>query len=262
MIREDKLTALFKSKKKILSIYLTAGYPTRDDTASLCRELEASGVDMIEVGFPFSDPLADGPVIQKSSEVAIKNGMTVDLLFAQLATLKDLKIPIFVMGYFNPVLQYGVERFVARCQEVGVSGLILPDLPMDEYLEFYEAMFTKARLHFIHFITPNTSLERIRKIDALTTGFIYAISSPSITGGALSMDAIRVEYFQKIRDLKLKSPVLIGFGISDQKSFATACEYTHGAIIGTAFIRALEKRDAKTVSNFIRSVRNDDNSAQ
>ena len=253
----NKINELFQEKKnKILSIYFTAGFPKLDDTNIILDELVKAGVDMIEVGIPFSDPLADGPVIQHSSEVALKNGMNLKLLFDQLQTA-NCKLPTLLMGYLNPILQFGVENFCKQASEVGVSGVILPDLPMDEYLKDYKSIFDKYNLKNIFLITPQTSEKRIRTIDEHSDGFIYLVSSSSTTGVKNGIDPEKEKYFSRIKAMKLKNPLMIGFGIADKQSFAKACEYANGAIIGSAFIKAIEngKNLKNDISSFIKSIK-------
>lgn len=241
----NQIQKLFSEKQQnILSIYFTAGFPNLISTSEIIKCLSNAGADLIEVGMPYSDPLADGPVIQNSSMIALQNGMTIKLLFQQLKLMKDGSnfqnhVPLILMGYLNPVLQYGFEKFCADAKEAGVSGIILPDLPIREYENEYSKIFEKNDLNFIFLITPETSEERIRKIDSISNGFIYAVSSSSITGSETNMDA-QENYFKRIKSLGLKNKVMIGFGIKDQASFSQACKYASGAIIGTAYIKALE----------------------
>jgi tryptophan synthase alpha chain len=239
----NRINQLFQDKKNnILSIYYTAGYPNLSDTFRIARELESAGADMLEIGFPYSDPVADGPVIQASSKKALDNGMDLRLLFDQLKDLrKFVKIPVLLMGYVNPLLQYGVENFCKACAEVGVDGIIVPDLPMVEYEEFYKDTFSKYGISNVFLITPQTAIERIHKIDSLTNGFIYMVSSSATTGTNLSLSQVTEDYFSRVASLELKNPTMIGFGISDQASFEKACQYASGAIIGTAFVKAIEK---------------------
>src|SRR5690606_13806375 len=240
-----------------LSIYYTAGYPDLDSTLEIAERLEQSGVDFLEIGFPYSDPLADGPVIQHSSQVALKNGMTLDILFEQLADLrKRVSIPVFLMGYVNPVIQYGIERFRESCAEVGVDGVIIPDLPMYEYEELYKDAFAKNGISNIFLVTPQTSDERIRKIDDLSTGFIYLLSSSSTTGKNLDISEERLDYFNRIKQLNLKNPFVIGFGISNNESFRQAAEIADGAIVGTAFVKQLDADDyLEKISPFIKELK-------
>ena len=254
----NRIKELFDTKKSpVLSIYYTAGYPNLDSTLEIARALEQAGADFIEIGFPYSDPLADGPVIQKSSQTALKNGMTLKVLFEQLKALrKDVTIPVLLMGYFNPVLQYGVENFCKSCKECGIDGLIIPDLPMDEYENLYKDCFLNNGLSNIFLVTPQTSEARIKKIDGLSSGFIYLLSSSSTTGKNLSLSAEGDAYFSRIRDLKLKNPTMIGFGISDQTSFNKAAEYTRGAIVGSAFVKFLDTENSMGhIPEFLKSIR-------
>lgn len=241
----NRINQLFQDKKEnILSIYYTAGYPDLNDTVRIARALESAGADMLEIGFPYSDPVADGPVIQASSKKALDNGMDLKLLFNQLKELrKYVKIPVLLMGYVNPLLQYGVENFCKACAEVGVDGLIVPDLPMVEYEEFYKETFQQYGISNVFLITPQTAVERIHKIDSLTNGFIYMVSSSATTGTNLSLSQVTEDYFSRVAALDLKNPTMIGFGISDQVSFEKACQYASGAIIGTAFVKAIGSGD-------------------
>ena len=255
----NKLDKLFKEKKDhILSIYFTAGFPKLDDTNNVIQELQENGVDMIEVGMPFSDPLADGPTIQHTSEVALENGMSIRLLFDQLSKseIKNSKAAILLMGYLNPVLQYGIEKFCQDASALGVDGVILPDLPMQEYLDEYKPVFEKYKLKNIFLITPQTSDNRIRFIDEHSKSFIYMVSSSSTTGAKGEIKDAQEAYFKRIQSMKLKNPTLIGFGISDGKTFEKACEYAGGAIIGSAFVKALDENgDLKnSIGQFIKNI--------
>ena len=252
----NRISALFKRKdKNILSIYFTAGYPDLDDTVKIISQLEKSGVDLIEIGMPFSDPVADGPVIQNSSEIALKNGMTIKMLFQQLTQIRmSVSIPLILMGYLNPVMQYGVEDFCKKCKEIGIDGTIIPDLPLEVYESEYKEIFEINSLSNIFLITPQTTNERIRKIDALSTGFIYMVSSSSTTGVKGEVSDEQVSYFERVRNMNLLSKRLIGFGIYDKASFEKASLYANGAIIGSAFVKALEGEQVETeakVKNFI-----------
>lgn len=242
----SRINELFANKgnKRILSIYYTAGYPTLDSTLAIAEALEKSGADFLEIGFPYSDPVADGPVIQHSSEVALCNGMTLQVLFDQLAELrKHVSIPVLLMGYVNPVLQYGVEKFCESCKAVGVDGVIVPDLPMYEYEERYHEVFEANGVSNIFLVTPQTSEERIRKIDGLSTGFIYLLSSSATTGKNLAVSEDTAAYFSRIRNMNLKNPVVVGFGISNSDTFMRATDYADGAIVGSAFVRLLNESD-------------------
>ncbi len=241
-----RLKELFQNKKNILSIYYTAGYPSLQDTVAIAEELEKSGADLLEIGFPYSDPVADGPVIQASSKQALDSGMDLKLLFEQLKDLRNkVSIPVLLMGYVNPMLQFGVENFCKACAEVGVDGCIVPDLPMVEYEELYAPIFAKYGLSNIFLITPQTSPERIKKIDGLSNGFIYLLSSSATTGQNLQVSNTTENYFSRIKDLNLLNPTMIGFGISCKETFDKACQYANGAIIGSAFVKALDKNNLK-----------------
>lgn len=255
----NRIQQLFTEKDRdILNIYFTAGYPDLYDTEKIILALEASGVDLIEIGMPYSDPLADGPTIQESGTRALKNGMTLPLLFEQIESVRQkTEVPLILMGYFNQVMQYGEQRFVDKCKEAGIDGVILPDLPLYEYETFYKGMFEKADLAISFLITPQTDPERIRKIDALTRGFIYMVSSASITGAKKEITQKQLDYFNRTHAMKLQHPRLIGFGISNHETFSTACRYANGAIIGSAFIKALRKNDdvTKVSRDFVRMIR-------
>ena len=231
----------FKQKgSRLLNVYCTAGYPGIDSTLPVMKALQDNGADMIELGMPYSDPLADGPVIQASSSRALANGMTIAKLFEQLKDMrKEIHVPVILMGYMNPILQYGFERFCADAKAVGIDGLILPDLPVYEYETEYGEIIRDHELDFIFLVTPETSDERIQKLDALSSGFLYAVSSSSTTGKDKNMGDVS-SYLQRLKGLNLKNPVLVGFGIKDKNTFDAACEHASGAIIGTAFIKALE----------------------
>ena len=238
---ENRITSLLHQKgENILSIYFTAGYPELNDTKRIIEELERCGADLIEIGMPFSDPVADGPVIQHSSEVALSNGMTINLLFEQLKEIrKTVSVPLILMGYLNPVMQFGIEEFCLKCKETGIDGTIIPDLPLEVYQEEYKEIFEKYSLSNIFLITPQTPEQRIRMIDLLSNGFIYMVSSSSTTGVKESGDNEQIAYFERIRSMNLRSKQLIGFGISDKASFERAAQYANGAIIGSAFVTAL-----------------------
>jgi tryptophan synthase alpha chain len=255
---ENKLINLFQTKnKELLNVYCTAGFPKRESTVEVLLALQKSGVDMIEVGMPYSDPIADGPVIQESNMTAIANGMTIELLFKQLKTLKkDIHIPIILMGYLNPVMQYGIEKFCAEAASAGVAALILPDMPMYEYEHVYKKYFTQNKLSLIFLITPQTSVERIKKADSLSSGFLYAVSSNSVTGSTLNKDG-QNEYFKKLSSMKLKNPLMIGFGINSKETFDNACKYASGAIVGSAYIKAIgnAKNIETTTSAFVKTIR-------
>ncbi|TMU50499.1 tryptophan synthase subunit alpha [Flagellimonas algicola] len=252
----NRIKSKLQENKKLLSIYFTAGYPNIDDTVQIIQDLEQNGVDIIEIGLPFSDPLADGPTIQASSTQALDNGMTTDLLFEQLQDIrKTVSIPLIIMGYFNPVLQYGVEGFCKRCQEIGIDGLILPDLPLDVYQEEYEAIFNKYGLINVYLITPQTSEERIRQIDDASDGFIYMVSSASTTGTKDGFGDEQQAYFDRIASMGLQNPQIVGFGISNQETFKQATQHAKGAIIGSAFIKHLDKNGPQKIDGFVSGIR-------
>lgn len=241
---------------KLLSIYFTAGYPKLDDTVEILQQLQKNGVDMVEIGLPFSDPLADGPTIQESSQLALKNGMTTEILFQQLKDVrKTVSIPLIIMGYFNPILQYGIEDFCKKCAEVGIDGLILPDLPLSEYKEHYHEIFKKYNLINVFLVTPQTSDDRIRQIDTASDGFIYLVSSSSVTGNSDGFDENQENYFSRVASMQLKNPLIVGFGIKDATTFKQATSKTKGAIIGSAFIKTLARDGKSEISNFIASIR-------
>jgi len=254
----NRLNKLFASKKEnLLSIYFTAGYPELNTTLDIAEALEKAGADFLEIGFPYSDPVADGPTIQHSSEKSLENGMTLSLLFDQLADLrKRVNIPILLMGYANPMIQYGVGRFCKKAAEVGVDGVIVPDLPMYEYETLYADHFKANGLSNIFLVTPQTSEERIRKIDDLSNSFIYLLSSSSITGGNLNVSVNIEDYYKRVKAMQLKNPAIIGFGITDNKSFSKACEYANGAIVGSAFVKLLGTEGyLEKIPEFIRNIR-------
>ena len=245
-----------KGDRKLLSIYFTAGYPKLEDTVPIIEALEKSGVDMVEIGLPFSDPLADGPTIQASSTAALRNGMHTDLLFRQLKGIRQkVGIPLIIMGYFNPVLQYGVRSFCEKCQEVGVDGIILPDLPLDVFQDEYEDIFKAHGLLNIFLITPQTGDERIRRIDSGSDGFIYMVSSASTTGAREGFGPDQLNYFDRIASLELKNPQIVGFGISNASTFKQATTHAKGAIIGSAFIKMLTEQGKAGIEPFIRDIR-------
>jgi tryptophan synthase alpha chain len=238
----NRIKALFEAKpNNILSVFFTAGFPELNHTVTILEQLQASGVDMVEIGMPYSDPVADGPVIQHSSEVSLKNGMSIKTLFEQLAGIRQrISMPLVLMGYLNPVLKFGVEAFLQKCQETGIDGLIIPDLPLHEYEANYKAQFEAAGLQNIFLITPQTPEARIRKIDQINSGFIYMVASAGTTGAKAGISAQQIEYFTRIAGMNLATPRVIGFGISNAETFATACQYANGAIVGSAFVRALQ----------------------
>lgn len=251
----NRIQSKLQEDKKLLSIYFTAGYPKLDDTVSIIESLEKSGVDMIEIGLPFSDPLADGPTIQESSTAALKNGMTTAKLFEQIKDIrKSVEIPLIIMGYFNPVLQYGVEDFCAKCEEIGIDGLILPDLPLAEYEEHYKAIFEKHNLVNVFLITPQTSDARIKQIDEASNGFIYMVSSASTTGKTSGFGEEQLNYFERIGSMNLKNPQIVGFGIKDEETFDQATSKAKGAIIGSAFIKHLTEEGTGNIDGFVNRI--------
>ncbi|MET2986160.1 tryptophan synthase subunit alpha [Aureibaculum conchae] len=253
----NRINQKLKENKRLLSIYFTAGYPNLEDTVTIIQNLEKSGVDMIEIGLPFSDPLADGPTIQASSTQALKNGMTSEILFEQLRSIrKSVNIPLLIMGYFNPILQYGVEKFCATCEGIGIDGMIIPDLPVDVYNEKYKYIFEKHGLINVFLITPQTSSERIRFIDSISNGFIYMVSSASVTGSQSGFGKEQTEYFERIEKMNLKNPQVIGFGISENKTFTQATNHAKGAIIGSAFIKHLTSFGVDSVNKFVSNILN------
>ncbi|HMI66986.1 MAG TPA: tryptophan synthase subunit alpha [Cyclobacteriaceae bacterium] len=257
---KNRITNLFATKQKnILSIFYTAGFPTLDSTIEIAHSLQEAGVDLIEIGIPFSDPIADGPVIQESNKVALDHGMTVKKLLDQIGEIrKGVTLPVILMGYLNPVMQYGVERFCKEAAAAGVDGLILPDMPMGEYLSDYKSIFESHGLQNTFLISPTTSEDRIRKIDEATHGFIYAVSASSTTGAKSDFTADQEAYFKKLQAMKLKNPFLVGFGISNHATFSKACEYASGAIVGSAFIKILNssKDLKKDIGSFVKGLRN------
>ena len=253
---KNRIQKKLEEDKKLLSIYFSAGYPNLNDTAPIIEDLEKNGVDMIEIGLPFSDPLADGPTIQKSSTKALKNGMGTDLLFDQLKDIrKTVSIPLIIMGYFNPVLQYGVENFCKKCKETGIDGLILPDLPLDVYQDEYEHIFKKYGLINIFLITPQTSDARIQQIDGASDGFIYMVSSASTTGAKQGFGEEQDAYFKRIAGMNLKNPQIVGFGISNAQTFEQATKTAKGAIIGSAFIKMLSQKGTGGIPDFIKTIK-------
>ncbi len=255
----SRIKELFNRKnQRVLNVYCTAGYPQLNSTMEVMKALEAAGVDLIELGMPYSDPLADGPVIQQSGNVALANGMTIAILFEQLKELrKNISVPVVLMGYMNPVLQYGFEKFCADAAAVGVDGLILPDLPEYEYTHEFGPIIKKYGLDLVFLVTPETSEGRVRSLDRLSSGFLYAVSSSSTTGSDKNMVDVS-QYLERLRSMKLSNPVLVGFGIKDKESFDKACAFANGAIIGTAYIKALAHTDSieKTTQAFVGAVLN------
>ncbi|MDM1347202.1 tryptophan synthase subunit alpha [Myroides marinus] len=254
----NRINTLFSKKKSnILSIYFTAGYPALDDTMTILKNLDTAGVDLVEIGMPFSDPLADGPVIQHSSEQALLNGITIARLFDQLKEMRQhITMPIVLMGYLNPVMRYGVEAFLAKCAEVGVDGIILPDLPMDYYLSHFKTHCEYYNISNIMLISNDTSVERVRQIDEQTNGFIYLVSSNGTTGSNKSLES-QQDYYRHIRSLELNNPALIGFGVRDKQTYELTNQYSSGAIIGTAFMKHINEHgiDTDSIQNFVKGIR-------
>lgn len=254
----NRLNQLFANKKEnLLSIYYTAGYPAIDTTVDIAEALEKAGADFLEIGFPYSDPVADGPTIQDSSQKALDSGMTLNVLFEQLKDLRQrVSIPILLMGYVNPIVQYGVERFCKKAAECGVDGVIVPDLPMYEYESMYSKFFTDNNLSNIFLVTPQTSPDRIRKIDQLSNSFIYLLSSSSITGGNLDVSDSIEAYYTRVKAMNLNNPTIIGFGISDNATFSKACQYANGAIVGSKFVKLLgEEGYMEKIPAFIKGIK-------
>ncbi len=252
-----RIDDLFRKKQhEVLNVYCTAGFPQLDSTLTVMTALQTYGADLIELGMPYSDPLADGPVIQESSARSIENGMTIDRLFVQLKDMRStIKVPVILMGYMNPVLQYGFEKFCMKAASVGIDGLILPDLPMHEYLTEYGNIIRNNNLDLIFLVTPETKEDRLRNIDALSTGFLYAVSSSSTTGNNKNINDQQA-YFEKLQSMQLKNPILVGFGIKDRETFQAACKHTNGAIIGSAYIKAIENSNNITTDtkNFLQTI--------
>ncbi len=240
----NHLNQLFSAKKDLLSIYFTAGFPKIDSTVSILQSLEKAGVDFVEIGIPFSDPLADGRVIQNSGSRALKNGMSIKVLFEQLKDVrKTVTMPIVLMGYINPVLRFGMDRFIEKCVETGINGVIIPDLPFELYNEKYRLAFEKSGLSNIFLITPQTPEARVRKLDAGSNTFLYMVSSAAVTGAQKGLSDFQLDYFSRIRDMNLKTPCVVGFGISNHATYKQVCEYAHGAIIGSAFVNMIENSE-------------------
>jgi tryptophan synthase alpha chain len=256
----NRIDKLFKEKTSdILSVYFTAGYPELDSTIRIIKALEDASVDMIEIGIPFSDPMADGPVIQRSNEKALQNGMNLKLLFSQLDRIRDdVKIPLILMGYLNPVMQFGIDNFCRQCMNIGIDGIILPDLPPEVYTEEYLSIFNKYGLYNILLISPQSSAERISAIDKVSRGFIYMVSSSSVTGSKGEFSDDQMSYFKRVSEMKLNNPCLIGFGISNHETFINAGKFARGGIIGSAFVKALGnpgKRN-ENINKFIKDILN------
>lgn len=252
----NRIDKKFQEDKKLLSIYFSAGHPSLEDTVPILKKLQAAKVDMVEIGLPFSDPLADGPTIQESSTQALTNGMTTDKLFSQLENIREyINIPLVLMGYFNPMMQFGIEKFCKCCESIGIDGLIIPDLPVDVYHEKYKILFDKHRLYNMFLITPQTPEKRIRYIDKVSSGFIYMVSSASVTGAKNTFGDSQKDYFKRISEMRLSSPTVVGFGISNASTYSTAIEHSNGAIIGSAFIKFLEEKGVNKIADFISSIR-------
>ena len=251
----NRIKKKLKQSQDILSIYFTVGFPCLNDTLQIIKELDSSKVDMIELGLPFSDPLADGQTIQNSSKIALANGMSTQLLFEQLIEIRNhTDIPLIIMGYFNPIFQYGIDLFCKKCKEVGIDGMIIPDLPPEIYISDYKKFFQQNDLINIFLITPQTSDDRVKFIDSISDGFIYMVSSSSITGGKNNFTKENIDYFKRIMNLKLKSPKIIGFGISNREIFLTANNYANGCIIGSAFIKHIQKNGISSIRSFVREI--------
>jgi tryptophan synthase alpha chain len=258
-LTQNRIIELFTQKsERLLNVYFTAGFPELADTITVLRGLQEAGVDIVEIGMPYSDPVADGETIQQSNGKALSNGMSLKTLFAQLADCRsELTVPILLMGYINPVLQFGVENFCQKCREVGVDGVILPDLPLDLYLAEYAPIFREYGILNVNLITPQTSESRIRHIDEESDGFIYMVSSASITGSVKGVNDSMKAYFERIQAMSLRNPRLIGFGINNHETFDTASQYANGAIVGSAFIRHLEEKgtSAESIRAFVQTIR-------
>ena len=253
----NRIDKTLKEKDNILSIYFTAGYPHLKSTTEIIKNLVSAGTDMIEIGLPFSDPLADGETIQMSSKIALDNGMSTKILFDQLKGIRNhVNIPLIIMGYFNPIFQFGVEEFCKKCYEIGIDGLIIPDLPIDIYLTKYKPIFEKNQLQNIFLITPQTSDERIKYIDKNSAGFIYVVSSSSITGSTNKFNENSLNYFRRLEKMRLSTPKIIGFGISNNENFSIASKYSKGCIVGSAFIKFLKSNGINSIKMFIDEIKN------
>lgn len=253
----NSIQQIFQQKNKnLLSIYFTSGFPKLNDTTKVISELSKNDVDFIEVGLPYSDPLADGPTIQDSSQIALQNGINLDVIFDQLLSIKNTnKTPLVLMGYLNQMLKYGEEKFCQKVNECGIDTVIIPDLPMIEFENHYQQLFDKYGINNVFLITPHTSEERIKKIDSYTKSFIYVVANASITGAKGEISQQQIDYFNRINAMQLQSNLIVGFGISDKKTFSTACNYMNGAIIGSAFIKNLSKEGVEGIAPFIKSIR-------
>ncbi len=253
---KNRIDTAFRNEKKLLSIYFSAGHPNLNDTSYIIENLQKCGVDMIEIGLPFSDPIADGPTIQQSSSKALKNGMSTKKLFEQIIHIREeIHVPLIIMGYLNPIIQYGIEKFCRQCEIVGIDGLIIPDLPIDIYNDQYKILFNKHGLYNMFLITPQTSEERIKHIDCVSEGFIYMVSSSSVTGVKNDFNKEQINYFKRIESMKLKTRTIVGFGISNSETFKTATKHSDGAIIGSAFINFLEKNGVQKINEFINNIK-------
>ena len=253
----NRIDKTLKEKDNILSIYFTAGYPHLKSTNEIIKNLVSAGTDMIEIGLPFSDPLADGETIQMSSKIALDNGMSTKILFDQLKGIRNhVNIPLIIMGYFNPIFQFGVEEFCKKCSEIGIDGLIIPDLPIDIYLSKYKLIFEKNQLQNIFLITPQTSDERIDYIDKNSGGFIYVVSSSSITGSTNKFNENSLNYFRRLEKMRLSTPKIIGFGISNNENFSIASKYSKGCIVGSAFIKYLKSDGINSIKMFVDEIKN------
>ena len=253
----NRIDKTLKEKDNILSIYFTAGYPHLKSTNEIIKNLVSAGTDMIEIGLPFSDPLADGETIQMSSKIALDNGMSTKILFDQLKGIRNhVNIPLIIMGYFNPIFQFGVEEFCKKCNEIGIDGLIIPDLPIDIYLTKYKPIFEKNQLQNIFLITPQTSDERIDYIDKNSGGFIYVVSSSSITGSTNKFNENSLNYFRRLEKMRLSTPKIIGFGISNNENFSIASKYSKGCIVGSAFIKYLQNNEINSIKMFVDEIKN------
>lgn len=254
----NRITQLFQRKNKILSLFTTAGYPNLNDTINTCQALENAGVDMIEIGFPFSDPVADGPTIQQTNLQALKNGMNLVTLFQQLEQLRNkITIPVILMGYLNPVLQFGLENFCQKCSQVGIDGVILPDLPFEEYCDQYHFLFEQHSLSKIFLITQRTNEQRIREIDQISKGFLYVVSTEATTGISLDLEQTHQEYFLRLNQMNLKNPLIVGFGIHNKATFDQVTQHTNGGIIASAYLRQLSpsKSISEATQQFIQQIR-------
>ena len=253
----NRIDKTLKENDNILSIYFTAGYPHLKSTTEIIKNLVSAGTDMIEIGLPFSDPLADGETIQMSSKIALDNGMSSKILFDQLKGIRNhVNIPLIIMGYFNPIFQFGVEEFCKKCNEIGIDGLIIPDLPIDIYLTKYKPIFEKNQLQNIFLITPQTSDERIEYIDKNSAGFIYVVSSSSITGSTNKFNENSLNYFRRLEKMRLSTPKIIGFGISNNENFSIASKYSKGCIVGSAFIKYLQNNGINSIKMFVDEIKN------